>query len=98
LNSRIDSTTEFVRYRQNRDDWRNRKQTCVAGLSGERQIPRESEQHGESAESERVASVARKLGAELERGPGGLLLLRKVRPTPKGFPRRIGVARKRPLA
>ena len=53
---------------------------------------------GESAESERVASVARKLGAELERGPGGLLLLRKVRPTPKGFPRRIGVARKRPLA
>jgi 16S rRNA (guanine527-N7)-methyltransferase len=53
---------------------------------------------GPSAERERVAQVAGKLGGELAEGPPGLLVLRKLEPTPAGFPRRPGVARKRPLA
>ena len=53
---------------------------------------------GETAEPEPVARVAEQLGAELEDGPAGLYVLRKLRPTPEGFPRRTGVARKRPLA
>ncbi len=51
-----------------------------------------------SAEREPVARVAAKLGGELAEGPPGLLVLRKLAPTPAGFPRRPGVARKRPLA
>jgi hypothetical protein len=42
--------------------------------------------------------VAAKLGGELAEFPRGLLVLRKLEPTPEGFPRRPGVARKRPLA
>jgi 16S rRNA (guanine527-N7)-methyltransferase len=53
---------------------------------------------GPSAESERVAGVAERLAAELVESPQGLLVLRKVGPTPPGFPRRPGIARKRPLA
>ncbi len=53
---------------------------------------------GPSAESERVAAVAEELAAELVESPPGLLVLRKVGPTPPGFPRRPGIARKRPLA
>ncbi len=53
---------------------------------------------GPSAERERVAKVAAKLGGELGESPPGLLVLRKLEPTPEGFPRRPGVARKRPLA
>jgi 16S rRNA (guanine527-N7)-methyltransferase len=53
---------------------------------------------GESAEPERVARVAAALAAEPAESPPGLLVLRKVGPTPPGFPRRTGVARKRPLA
>jgi 16S rRNA (guanine527-N7)-methyltransferase len=53
---------------------------------------------GETAEPEPVAHVAGQLGAELEDGPAGLYVLRKLRPTPEGFPRRTGVAKKRPLA
>jgi 16S rRNA (guanine527-N7)-methyltransferase len=53
---------------------------------------------GPSAESERVAAVAEQLTAELVESPPGLLVLRKVGPTPPGFPRRPGIARKRPLA
>jgi 16S rRNA (guanine527-N7)-methyltransferase len=53
---------------------------------------------GPSAEAERVAAVAEQLGAELVESPPGLLVLRKRAPTPPGFPRRPGVARKRPLA
>ena len=52
---------------------------------------------GPSADADRVARVAAKLGAELEEAEG-FLVLRKVGPTPPGFPRRPGVARKRPLA
>jgi 16S rRNA (guanine527-N7)-methyltransferase len=53
---------------------------------------------GPSAEAGRVARVAELLGGELVESPPGLLVLRKVSPTPDGFPRRPGVARKRPLA
>jgi 16S rRNA (guanine527-N7)-methyltransferase len=53
---------------------------------------------GPSADDERVAMVAAKLGGELAESPPGLLILRKLEPTPEGFPRRPGVARKRPLA
>ena len=53
---------------------------------------------GPSAEPERVAAVAQKLAGELVDGPEGLLVLRKIGFTPEGFPRRVGVAKKRPLA
>ena len=53
---------------------------------------------GETAEPEPVAEVAEQLAAELVDGPAGLYVLRKLRPTPEGFPRRNGVAKKRPLA
>jgi 16S rRNA (guanine527-N7)-methyltransferase len=53
---------------------------------------------GPSAETERVAPVADRLAAEVAEAPPGLLVLRKTGPTPPGFPRRPGIARKRPLA
>jgi 16S rRNA (guanine527-N7)-methyltransferase len=53
---------------------------------------------GPSAEPERVARVAERLAGELEDAPAGFLVVRKVGPTPPGFPRRTGVAKKRPLA
>jgi 16S rRNA (guanine527-N7)-methyltransferase len=53
---------------------------------------------GPSAEKNRVARVAEQLAAGLAESPPGLLVLRKLGPTPAGFPRRPGVARKRPLA
>jgi 16S rRNA (guanine527-N7)-methyltransferase len=53
---------------------------------------------GESAEPGRVAAVAERIAGELEPAPEGLLAIRKTGPTPAGFPRRTGVARKRPLA
>jgi 16S rRNA (guanine527-N7)-methyltransferase len=52
---------------------------------------------GETAERERVARVADRLGAELDREHDGLLVLRKLGPTLPGFPRRPGMAKKRPL-
>jgi 16S rRNA (guanine527-N7)-methyltransferase len=52
---------------------------------------------GPSADEEHVGRVAQQIGGELEGNRDGLLVLRKVRPTPEGFPRRAGVARKRPL-
>jgi 16S rRNA (guanine527-N7)-methyltransferase len=53
---------------------------------------------GPSADSARVARVAEQVGGELAEERAGLLVLRKIAPTPEGFPRRTGVARKRPLA
>jgi 16S rRNA (guanine527-N7)-methyltransferase len=54
---------------------------------------------GPTAQADRVSQVAVVLAAELELdSPPGLLVLRKLGPTPPGFPRRPGVARKRPLA
>jgi 16S rRNA (guanine527-N7)-methyltransferase len=52
---------------------------------------------GPTADPAHVARVAEQLGAELAEERDGLLVLQKVRPTPTGFPRRTGVARKRPL-
>lgn len=53
---------------------------------------------GPSAEPDRVARVAARLAGELESSPPGFLVVRKTGPTPPGFPRRPGVAKKRPLA
>jgi 16S rRNA (guanine527-N7)-methyltransferase len=53
---------------------------------------------GGSADVTAVTSVAALLSAELEDAPSGLLVLRKTAPTPEGFPRRPGIAKKRPLA
>ena len=53
---------------------------------------------GPSADFERVARVASQLAAEVESERDGLLVRRKLSTTPAGFPRRTGVARKRPLA
>jgi len=53
---------------------------------------------GPSASPGRVARVAERLAAELAETPDGFLVLRKLGPTPDGFPRRPGLAKKRPLA
>jgi 16S rRNA (guanine527-N7)-methyltransferase len=53
---------------------------------------------GPSAERDRVAAVAAKLAGELVDGPPGFLVVHKVASTPPGFPRRPGMAKKRPLA
>jgi 16S rRNA (guanine527-N7)-methyltransferase len=53
---------------------------------------------GSSAEPDRVARVAKRLAAELVEAPDGFLVLEKRGPTPPGFPRRPGMAKKRPLA
>ena len=52
---------------------------------------------GETASRDAVAEVAARLGGRLETDDSGLLVLRKVAPTPSGFPRRPGIAQKRPL-
>ena len=53
---------------------------------------------GESAEIDRVRQVAERLAATLRDDRDGLLVLQKLGPTPEGFPRRPGMAKKRPLA
>jgi 16S rRNA (guanine527-N7)-methyltransferase len=53
---------------------------------------------GPSVDEAPIAEAARQLAAELEDGPSGFVLLRKTGPTPERFPRRPGVARKRPPA
>lgn len=53
---------------------------------------------GPTARPDVVQKVATLLAAELEPSPTGLLLLRKTGSTPARFPRRAGMARKRPLA
>jgi 16S rRNA (guanine527-N7)-methyltransferase len=53
---------------------------------------------GPSADREPVAAVAARIAGELDASPPGLLVIRKTGPTPPGFPRRTGVAKKRPLA
>jgi 16S rRNA (guanine527-N7)-methyltransferase len=52
---------------------------------------------GSSADAAPVARVAELLTAELDDSRPGFFVLRKHGPTPPGFPRRVGVARKRPL-
>jgi 16S rRNA (guanine527-N7)-methyltransferase len=53
---------------------------------------------GDSADRDAVSAAADLLGGRLEDEVDGLVVLRKLRPTPPGFPRRPGVAKKRPLA
>jgi 16S rRNA (guanine527-N7)-methyltransferase len=53
---------------------------------------------GPSADAEAVSRVAARVAGELAESPPGFLVLRKTGPTPPGFPRRPGIARKRPLA
>ncbi len=53
---------------------------------------------GESADLELLARVSEQLGGGGPELHNGLAVLPKVRPTPPGFPRRVGVAKKRPLA
>jgi 16S rRNA (guanine527-N7)-methyltransferase len=53
---------------------------------------------GPTADIAAVQLVSSQLAAELEEAPPGFLVLRKTGPTPAGFPRRTGVAKKRPLA
>jgi 16S rRNA (guanine527-N7)-methyltransferase len=53
---------------------------------------------GPTADADRVAEVGRKLGAERDPSLPGFLVLVKLAATPPGFPRRPGLAKKRPLA
>ena len=53
---------------------------------------------GPTADAGAVARAAAKLGSEEPRKIGGFIVLSKISPTPAGFPRRPGMARKRPLA
>jgi 16S rRNA (guanine527-N7)-methyltransferase len=53
---------------------------------------------GETADLAAVAVVAERLGGRLEGCDDGLAVLRKVAATPAGYPRRSGMAKKRPLA
>jgi 16S rRNA (guanine527-N7)-methyltransferase len=52
---------------------------------------------GPSADADAVAKAAQEVAGELDESPPGFMLLRKTGPTPERFPRRPGVARKRPL-
>jgi 16S rRNA (guanine527-N7)-methyltransferase len=53
---------------------------------------------GASADLEAVARVAAQIGGGDPVVSEGLAVVPKLEPTPVGFPRRIGVAKKRPLA
>jgi 16S rRNA (guanine527-N7)-methyltransferase len=53
---------------------------------------------GPSADLGAVAVVSERLGGAPPELHDGLVVLRKLEPTPEGFPRRVGVAKKRPLA
>jgi 16S rRNA (guanine527-N7)-methyltransferase len=53
---------------------------------------------GPSADLDAVGRVSQQLGGSVPVLREGLAVLRKVAPTPPGFPRRPGMARKRPLA
>jgi 16S rRNA (guanine527-N7)-methyltransferase len=52
---------------------------------------------GATADREPIARVAELLGGCLESDDDGLIVLRKLTATPPGFPRRSGMAKKRPL-
>jgi 16S rRNA (guanine527-N7)-methyltransferase len=53
---------------------------------------------GARADFEQLAAASEQLGGGAPELHDGLVLLPKVAPTPAGFPRRVGVAKKRPLA
>jgi 16S rRNA (guanine527-N7)-methyltransferase len=53
---------------------------------------------GERADLEQLTAAAEQLGGGAPELHDGLAVLPKIAPTPPGFPRRTGVAQKRPLA
>jgi len=53
---------------------------------------------GESADLAAVSAVAEQLGGGPPEDHEGLVVIAKIAPTPEGFPRRVGVAKRRPLA
>ena len=53
---------------------------------------------GESAQRDAIAAVAERLGGGPPEDHDGLVVIPKIAPTPPGFPRRPGVAKRRPLA
>jgi 16S rRNA (guanine527-N7)-methyltransferase len=53
---------------------------------------------GQGADRDVVGRVAGLLGGRLESDDDGIVVMRKVRATPAGYPRRPGMAKKRPLA
>ena len=53
---------------------------------------------GERADLEQLAAASKQLGGGEPELHDGLAVLPKIAPTPSGFPRRVGVAKKRPLA
>jgi len=53
---------------------------------------------GPSADLDVLGRVAERLNGATPENRGGLVVIRKLGPTPEGFPRRPGMARKRPLA
>jgi 16S rRNA (guanine527-N7)-methyltransferase len=53
---------------------------------------------GERADLEQLAAASEQLGGGPPELHDGLAVLPKIAPTPPGFPRRAGVAKKRPLA
>jgi 16S rRNA (guanine527-N7)-methyltransferase len=52
---------------------------------------------GPSADLDALSRVSEQLGGAAVEETGGLAVARKTAPTPAGFPRRSGLARKRPL-
>jgi 16S rRNA (guanine527-N7)-methyltransferase len=53
---------------------------------------------GKEADLDRLAAASERLGGGSPDLHEGLAVVPKVAPTPPGFPRRVGVAKKRPLA
>jgi len=53
---------------------------------------------GEQADLKRLATASEQVGGGPPELHDGLAVLPKIAPTPAGFPRRVGVAKKRPLA
>jgi 16S rRNA (guanine527-N7)-methyltransferase len=53
---------------------------------------------GKDADRDRLAVAAERLGGAKPELHDGLAVIPKIAPTPAGFPRRAGVAKKRPLA
>ena len=53
---------------------------------------------GAGADLRQLAGASEQLGGSAPELHDGLAVLRKIAPTPPGFPRRAGVAKKRPLA
>ena len=53
---------------------------------------------GRAAEREPLGRAASLVGGLLDCEEDGIAIVRKIAPTPRGFPRRPGIAKKRPLA